>query len=90
MEEAKEREKARDDYKKWVEMEEVPWRQKSREIWLKEWGRNTGFFHRMVNSHRRNSIMSICINGRRLVKEPEIKEGLVGAFQSPLSDLNSW
>ena len=34
--------------------------------------------------------MSIFINGRRLVKEPEIKEGLVGAFQSPLSDLNSW
>ena len=32
LEEAKEREKARDDYKKWVEMEEVSWRQKSREI----------------------------------------------------------
>ena len=36
LEEAKEREKARDDYKKWVEMEEVSWRQKSREIWFKE------------------------------------------------------
>ena len=45
----------------------------------------------MANSHRRrNSIKSIRINGRRLVKEPEIKEGLVGAFQSLLSDLNSW
>ena len=35
LEEAEEREKARDNYKKWVEMEEVSWRHKSREIWLK-------------------------------------------------------
>ena len=91
LEEADEREMARDDYKKWVEIEEVSWRQKSREIWLKEGDRNIGFFHIMTNSHRRrNSIMSICINGRRLVKEPEIKAGLVDAFQSLLSDPNSW
>ena len=53
---------------------------------MKEGDRNTSFFHRMVNSHRRrNSIRNISINGRRCVKEPEIKEGLVGAFQSLLS-----
>ena len=34
--------------------------------------------------------MSIRVNGRRLVKEPEIKAGLVDAFQSLLSDPNSW
>ena len=91
MEEAKEREKAREDYKKWVDLEEVSWRHKSREIWLKEEDRNTGFFHRMANSHkRRNSIRSIRINGRRFVKEPEIKEGLVGTFQSLLSASNNW
>ena len=90
LEEAEEREKVRDDYKKWVDREEVSWRQKSREIWLKEGDRNTGFFHRMANSHRRrNSIRSISINGRRFVKEPEIKEGLVGAFQSLLSASNN-
>ena len=90
LEEAEEREKARDDYKKWVDREES-WRQKSREIWLKEGDRNTGFFHRMANSQRRrNSIWSISINGRKFVKEPEIKEGLVGAFQSLLSASNNW
>ena len=71
-------------------MEEVSWRQKSREIWLKEGDRNTWFFHKMANSHRRNSILSININGRRLNKEPEIKECLVGAFQSLLSTSNNW
>ena len=91
LEEAEEREKAREDYKKWVDLVEVSWRQKSREIWLKEWDRNTGFFHRMANSHRRrNSISSIRINRRRFVKQAEVKEGLVGAFQSLLSASNNW
>ena len=80
-----EREKAREEYKKWMDLEEVSWRQKSKETWLKEGDRNTRFFRRMANSHRRRySITSISINGRRLVKEPDIKEGLVGAFQSLL------
>ena len=91
LEESEEREKAREEYKKWVDLEEVSWRQKSRETWLKEGDRNTSFFHRMANSHRRrNSIRSISINGRRCVKEPEIKEGLVGAFQSLLSAPSNW
>ena len=89
--EAEKREKARVDFKEWVDMEEISWRQKSREIWLKEGDRNTGFFHRMANSHRRRkSISSISINGRRLVKEDEVKDGLIDAFQSLLSASNNW
>ena len=60
-------------------------------FWLKEGDRNTRFFYRMANSHRRrNSISNIRINGRRFVKEAEVKEGLVGAFQSLLSASNNW
>ena len=89
--EAEERQKARENYKEWVDLEEVSWRQKSREIWLKEGDRNTGFFQRMANSHRRrNSISSIRINGRNLVKEAEVKEGLVRAFQCLLSAPINW
>ena len=91
LEDTEEREKAREEFKKWVDLEEVSWRQKSRETWLKEGVKNTRFFHRMANSHRRrNSIRNISINGRRCVNEPEIKEGLVGAFQSLLSASSNW
>ena len=55
MEEEEIRKEARELYKKWALLEEVSWRQKSREIWLKERDRNTKFFHQMANAHRRRN-----------------------------------
>ena len=43
----------------------------------------------MANAPRRRNL-NIRINGRRLEKEPEIKKGLVDAFQGLLSDPGSW
>ena len=64
MEELKAKKEAKGDYKKWTLMEEISWRQKSREVWLREGDRNTSFFHRMANSHRRRNCLSkIKING---------------------------
>ena len=58
---------------------------------MKEGDKNTGFFHRMANAYRwRNNLSNISINGRRLVQDTEIKEGLVDAFQNLLSAPNSW
>jgi hypothetical protein len=38
--------------------EEISWRQKSRALWLQEGDKNTKFFYRIANSHRRyNSII---------------------------------
>ena len=91
LEEVEERVKAKDDFKRWALMEETSWRQKSRETWLKEGDRNTRFFHRMANAHRRrNYLKSININGRKLDTEAEIKEGLVNAYQNLLSDPGGW
>ena len=86
-----ERVRARADFKRWALAEEISWRQKSRETWLKEGDRNMGFFHRTANAHRRrNFINSISINGKRLEKEEEIRDSLVAAFQNLLSDPGGW
>ena len=72
-------------------MEEISWRQKSREVWLREGDRNTGFFHKMANSHRRKNCLSkIKVNGTWLTEEHEIKGGVVGAFKNLLTDLGEW
>ena len=74
-------------YKKWV----MSWRQKSKEIWLKEEDRNTRFFHQMASAHRkRNQLTRVKVNGRWLTKESEIKEEVSKAFQGLLVDPGDW
>ena len=56
-------------------MEEIYWRQKFGETRLKEGDRNTRFFHKMANAHRRrNFLQNLSIKGRMLDKEDEIKD----------------
>ena len=80
-----------EDFKKWSVMEETSWRQKSREIWLKEGDRCTGFFHKIANSHkRRNTIDRIQIGGEWLVREGEVIIGIVNTFKGLLSVSGVW
>ncbi|RVX11718.1 Transposon TX1 uncharacterized 149 kDa protein [Vitis vinifera] len=82
---------AKENYSKWVSMEEVHWRQLSRELWLREGDRNTGFFHRMANAHRRvNNLIKIKINGVRLTEDQEVRDGIVNAYQQLLSESSDW
>ena len=69
---------ALEEYKKWVIMEDTSWRQKSRELWLRVGDRNTGYFHKMANTHKRaNSLVKIKINGSWITEERDIKYGMV-------------
>ena len=72
-------------------MEETSWRQKSREIWLKEGDKNTGFFQRMTNSHRRrNSIDRIHIGGEWRHGEENVCSSVVNAYKLMLTDPRGW
>ena len=85
VEETELKKEAKENYRKWVIMEETHWRQLSREIWLKEEDRNTGFFHSMASAHRRNnSLERIKINGEWFLEEQEIREGIANAFKNSL------
>ena len=85
------RKQALKEYKKWVIMEETSWRQKSRELCLRTGDRNTGFFHKMVNAHKRvNSLVKIKINGSWLTEERDIKDGVVQVFHSLLLETDEW
>ena len=78
------------DFIRWALLEEVHWRQKSREIWLKEGDRNTGFFHKVVNSHRRGNHIKMMINENWVTEDADLKRGIVGAFKSLLTDTGEW
>ena len=67
------------------------WRQKSREVWLKEGDRNTIFFHKMANCHRRrNEIRRMRFNGVWVKEEENLQQKIVLAFQTLLTDPGDW
>ena len=81
----------KETFKKWVLLEEAHWRQLSREIWLREGDRNTGFFHRMANAHQRiNTLDRIKVNGEWLLEEQTVREEIVTSFQQMLSEDMEW
>ena len=83
-EENMEKDRIRGELEKSTLLEEICWRQKSRALFLKEGNRNTKFFHRIANSHRRcNTIDRLLVDGE-LSSDQAIIEGCISHFYRQL------
>ncbi|KAG5572472.1 hypothetical protein H5410_062238 [Solanum commersonii] len=51
-------------YEKLINKEKISWRQKSRALWPKEGDKNTKYFYKTANAHRRyNNIDHLVVQG---------------------------
>lgn len=78
-------------YEELLKKEEISWRQKSSVLWLKEDDKNTKFFHKMANAHKRyNNIDQLVIQGE-LTKEPSRIEGeIVDYYKNLYTEFIRW
>ena len=89
--ELEERNLACEEHKRGALMEKVSWRQKSQELWLKEWDKITKFCHKMANAHqRKNSLARVKIEDGWLTEEEKINEAVVGHFHNLLTAPDVW
>ncbi|XP_070054291.1 uncharacterized protein [Nicotiana tomentosiformis] len=70
---------------------EISWRQKSRCLWIEHGDRNTKFFHKQANTHKRyNSIDKIVIEGELSEDDELIKKHIVGFYNSLFRESEPW
>ena len=79
-EEILEKDWLRTELEKVTLMEEICWRQKSKALWIREGDRNSKFFHRIANSHRRfNTINNLVVKGE-LTSNPSSIAACISLF----------
>ncbi|WMV33972.1 hypothetical protein MTR67_027357 [Solanum verrucosum] len=74
-----------------VKNEETAWRQRSRAVWLRQGDRNTNFFHKVANSHRRvNTIDKIKVKEELLTEPAEIQREIIEYYENLYSETEDW
>ncbi len=82
------RDQAKAELENTLLIEEISWRQKSRSLWLKEGDKNTKFFHRIANSHRRkNSIGQLNVDGETITDTTEINTKIVDFYSNLFTEV---
>ncbi|XP_075099232.1 uncharacterized protein LOC142176070 [Nicotiana tabacum] len=75
----------------YAKVEEISWRQKSRCLWLKEGDRNTKYFQKVANSHRRYNCIDRLQVGEDIIEEKEqIKRVILDFYQALYSENETW
>jgi len=74
-----------------VKAEEISWRQKSRCLWLKEGDKNTKFFQKIANSHRRGNCIDKLKVGTEIIEDKHrIKQETVDFYESLYTEPEQW
>ncbi|KAG5618937.1 hypothetical protein H5410_018761 [Solanum commersonii] len=79
------------ELQKLAKIEEVSWRQKSRCLWLKEGDKNTKYFQKVANGHRRNNTIDKLKIGEVIVDDKvAIKEEILRFYQQLYTENEPW
>ncbi|XP_060202490.1 uncharacterized protein LOC132630925 [Lycium barbarum] len=79
------------EYEELIKNEEITCRQKSRSFWLKEGDKNTKFFHKMANAHKRyNNIDQLVIQEETIEEPARIEEEIIDFYQKLHTENTYW
>lgn len=70
--------------------EDISWRQKSRCLWIKHGERNTKFFHKQANAHKRYDCIDRIVIDEELVDDEVIKDHIQGFYDKLFWETEEW
>lgn len=77
------------ELEEWQAKEDIKWKQKSRELWLKEGDHNSKFFHASTIIRRKNNIVEIKLeNGNYIYENEDIEKYFEKHFQELYNSSN--
>lgn len=77
------------ELEEWQAKEDIKWKQKSRELWLKEGDHNSKFFHASTIIRRKNNIAEIKLeNGNYIYENEDIEKYFEKHFQELYNSSN--
>jgi len=71
--------------------EEISWRQKSKCVWIKDGDKNTKFFHKMANAHKRyNNVDKFEVDGKSIEDAKLIRNIYWASMKNDFTEDEEW